>query len=140
MSVSNSSVRVKQNPAWAETALKLLNNTCTNTAFLGLCLFFVKRLSEQPRPVPNLSQAAKAGQPEKAVVSTLKSQASESGSSDSSDSEEESPAAQRQPPQAGKSSGSRQNPSPASLWVSSSPLHMEQLPLWTAVESNSFSQ
>ncbi|XP_031980716.1 treacle protein isoform X1 [Corvus moneduloides] len=61
-----------------------------------------KRLSEQPKPVPNLSQAAKAGQPEKAVVSTLKSQASESGSSDSSDSEEESPAAQRQPPQAVK--------------------------------------
>ncbi|NWI44244.1 TCOF protein, partial [Picathartes gymnocephalus] len=61
-----------------------------------------KRLSDQPRPVPNLSQAAKAGQPEKAVVSTLKSQASESGSSDSSDSEQESPAAQRQPPQAVK--------------------------------------
>ncbi|NXY37990.1 TCOF protein, partial [Pomatorhinus ruficollis] len=60
-----------------------------------------KRLSDQPRPIPNLTQAAKAGQPEKAVVvSTLKSQVSESGSSDSSDSEEESPAAQRQPPQA----------------------------------------
>ncbi|XP_053846867.1 treacle protein isoform X4 [Vidua macroura] len=61
-----------------------------------------KRLSDQPKPIPNLSQAAKAGQPEKAVVSTLKSQVSESGSSDSSDSEEESPAAQRQPPQAVK--------------------------------------
>ncbi|NXR90974.1 TCOF protein, partial [Hypocryptadius cinnamomeus] len=61
-----------------------------------------KRLSDQPMPIPNLSQAAKAGQPEKAVVSTLKSQVSESGSSDSSDSEEESPAAQRQPPPAVK--------------------------------------
>ncbi|NXR58727.1 TCOF protein, partial [Rhadina sibilatrix] len=61
-----------------------------------------KRLSDQPRPIPNLTQAAKAGQPEKAVVSTLKSHISESGSSDSSDSEEESPAAQRQPPQAVK--------------------------------------
>ncbi|XP_038006064.1 treacle protein isoform X3 [Motacilla alba alba] len=61
-----------------------------------------KRLSDQPRPIPNLSQAAKAGQPEKAVVSTLKSQVSESGSSDSSDSEEESPAAQTQPPPAVK--------------------------------------
>ncbi|NWS13021.1 TCOF protein, partial [Pachyramphus minor] len=61
-----------------------------------------KRLTEQPGPVPNLSQAAKAGPPEKAVGSTLKSQVSESGSSDSSDSEEESPAAQRQPPQAVK--------------------------------------
>ncbi|XP_059715817.1 treacle protein isoform X3 [Haemorhous mexicanus] len=57
-----------------------------------------KRLSDQPGPIPNLSQAAKAGQSEKAVVSTLKSQVSESGSSDSSDSEEESPAAQREPP------------------------------------------
>ncbi|XP_071426007.1 treacle protein isoform X2 [Pithys albifrons albifrons] len=56
-----------------------------------------KRLTEQPRPVPDLSQAAKAGPPEKAVGSTLKSQVSESGSSDSSDSEEESPVAQRQP-------------------------------------------
>ncbi|XP_028942388.1 treacle protein-like [Antrostomus carolinensis] len=56
-----------------------------------------KRLTEQPGPVPNLSQAAKAASPEKAVGSTLKSQASESGSSDSSDSEEESPAAQIQP-------------------------------------------
>ncbi|KAJ7422011.1 hypothetical protein WISP_40425 [Willisornis vidua] len=53
--------------------------------------------TEQPQPVPNLSQAAKAGPPEKAVGSTLKSQVSESGSSDSSDSEEESPVAQRQP-------------------------------------------
>ncbi|XP_050167949.1 treacle protein isoform X1 [Myiozetetes cayanensis] len=61
-----------------------------------------KRLTEQPGPVPNLSQPAKAGPPEKAVGSTLKSQVSESGSSDSSDSEEESPAAQRQPPQAVK--------------------------------------
>ncbi|XP_072728383.1 treacle protein isoform X4 [Ciconia boyciana] len=61
-----------------------------------------KRLTEQPAPVPNLSQAAKAGLPEKAVGSTLKSQASESGSSDSSDSEEESPVAQTQPPQAVK--------------------------------------
>ncbi|XP_064528106.1 treacle protein isoform X2 [Pseudopipra pipra] len=61
-----------------------------------------KRLTEQPGPVPNLSQTAKAGPPEKAVGSTLKSQVSESGSSDSSDSEEESPAAQRQPPQAVK--------------------------------------
>ncbi|XP_062358231.1 treacle protein isoform X1 [Cinclus cinclus] len=61
-----------------------------------------KRLSDPPRPIPNLSQADKAVQPEKAVVSTLKSQVSESGSSDSSDSEEESRAAQRQPPQAVK--------------------------------------
>ncbi|NWS80741.1 TCOF protein, partial [Toxostoma redivivum] len=61
-----------------------------------------KRLSDPPRPIPDLSQADKAGQPEKAVVSTLKSQVSESGSSDSSDSEEESPAAQKQPPQAVK--------------------------------------
>ncbi|KFV45868.1 hypothetical protein N328_10523, partial [Gavia stellata] len=61
-----------------------------------------KRLTEQPGPVPNLSQAAKAGLPEKAVGSTLKSQASESESSDSSDSEEESPAAQTQPLQAVK--------------------------------------
>ncbi|NXM25291.1 TCOF protein, partial [Oxyruncus cristatus] len=61
-----------------------------------------KRLTEQPGPVPSLSQAAKPGLPEKAVGSTLKSQVSESGSSDSSDSEEESPAAQRQPPQAVK--------------------------------------
>ncbi|KFQ21654.1 hypothetical protein N332_01825, partial [Mesitornis unicolor] len=59
-----------------------------------------KRLTEQPGPVPNLSQAAKAGLPEKAVGSTLKSQVSESESSDSSDSEEEFPAAQAQPPQA----------------------------------------
>ncbi|NXS72500.1 TCOF protein, partial [Pandion haliaetus] len=58
-----------------------------------------KRLTEQPGLVPNLNQAAKAGPPEKAVGSTLKSQPSESGSSDSSDSEEESPAAQTQPPQ-----------------------------------------
>ncbi|CAN8189950.1 unnamed protein product [Coccothraustes coccothraustes] len=61
-----------------------------------------KRLSDQPGPIPNLNQAAKAGQPEKAVGSTLKSQVSESGSSDSSDSEEESPAAQREPPPAVK--------------------------------------
>ncbi|NWS59056.1 TCOF protein, partial [Chunga burmeisteri] len=61
-----------------------------------------KRLVEQPGPVPNLSQAAKAGPPEKAVGNTLKSQASESGSSDSSDSEEESPVAQPQPLQAVK--------------------------------------
>ncbi|NWQ60967.1 TCOF protein, partial [Neopipo cinnamomea] len=61
-----------------------------------------KRLTEQPGPVPSLSQAAKAGPPEKAVGSTLKSQVSESGSSDSSDSEEESSAAQRQPAQAVK--------------------------------------
>ncbi|KFQ54925.1 hypothetical protein N333_11577, partial [Nestor notabilis] len=55
-----------------------------------------KRLTEQPAPVPNLNQAAKA------VGSTLKSQASGSGSSDSSDSEEESPAAPTQPLQAVK--------------------------------------
>ncbi|XP_051487509.1 treacle protein [Apus apus] len=61
-----------------------------------------KRLTEQAGPVPNLSQADKAELPEKAVGSTLKSQVSESGSSDSSDSEEESPAAQTQPPQAVK--------------------------------------
>ncbi|NWR26535.1 TCOF protein, partial [Tachuris rubrigastra] len=61
-----------------------------------------KRLTEQLGSVPNLSQAAKAGPPEKAVGSTLKSQVSESGSSDSSDSEEEFPAEQRQPPQAVK--------------------------------------
>ncbi|XP_075020872.1 treacle protein isoform X2 [Calonectris borealis] len=61
-----------------------------------------KRLTEQPGPVPNLSQAAKAGLPEKAVGSTLKSQASESGSSDSSDSEEERPVTQTQPLQAVK--------------------------------------
>ncbi|XP_065547066.1 treacle protein isoform X2 [Lathamus discolor] len=55
-----------------------------------------KRLIEQPRPVPNLSQTPKA------VGSTLKSQTSESGSSDTSDSEEEAPAAQTQPLQAVK--------------------------------------
>ncbi|KAM9531741.1 treacle protein isoform 2-T2 [Guaruba guarouba] len=55
-----------------------------------------KRLTEQPGPVPSLSQAPKA------VGSTLKSQASESESSDTSDSEEESPAAQTQPLQAVK--------------------------------------
>lgn len=71
------------------------------------------------------------------MVSTLKSQASESGSSDSSDSEEESPAAQKQRPQAGKSPGSSQDPSPASFWVSDSPLLVEQLMLWAATESNS---
>ncbi|XP_037253353.1 treacle protein isoform X3 [Falco biarmicus] len=59
-----------------------------------------KRLTEQPGPLPNPSQAAKARPPEKAVGSILKTQASESGSSDSSDSEEESPAAQTEPPQA----------------------------------------
>lgn len=77
-------------------------------------------------PVPNLSQAAQAGLSVKAAGSTLKSQASESGSSDSSDSEEESPAAQTQTPQAGKSPGSGQDPSPASSWVSFAPLHVEQ--------------
>lgn len=96
---------------------------------------FFKRLPDQPRPTPNVNQAAKTGQPEKAVVSTLKSQVSESGSSDSSDSEEESPAAQKQPPQAGKLPGSSQDPSPASLWVSYSPRHMKQLLLWTATET-----
>lgn len=95
-------VRVRQNPAGAETALKPLNNAFTDTVFLSLCFFLVKRLTEQPGPVPNLSQA-KAGVPEKAAGSTLKSPTSESGSSDSSDSEEESPAAQPQPPQAGES-------------------------------------
>ncbi|XP_054697509.1 treacle protein isoform X1 [Grus americana] len=67
-----------------------------------------KRLTEQPGHVPNLSQAARAGLPEKAVGSTLKSQASESGSSDSSDSEEESPVAQTQPPQAVKTNAAPQ--------------------------------
>lgn len=95
-------VRVRQNPAGAETALKPLNNAFTDTVFLSLCFFLVKRLTEQPGPVPNLSQA-KAGVPEKAAGSTLKSPTSESGSSDSSDSEEESPVAQPQPPQAGES-------------------------------------
>lgn len=85
--------------------------------FLGLCFFFVKRLTEQPGPVPNLSQAAKAELPEKAAGSTLKSQVSESESSDSSDSEEESPAAQTQASQAGESPGSTQDLSPASLRV-----------------------
>ncbi|NXI47567.1 TCOF protein, partial [Galbula dea] len=61
-----------------------------------------KRLTEQPGPVPKQNQAAKAGLPEKAVGSTLKTQASGSESSDSSDSEEESPTAQAQPPQAVK--------------------------------------
>uniref|UniRef100_A0A663F6U3 Treacle protein domain-containing protein n=1 Tax=Aquila chrysaetos chrysaetos TaxID=223781 RepID=A0A663F6U3_AQUCH len=89
-----------------------------------------KRLTEQPGPVPNLSQAAKAGLPEKAVGSTLKSQPSESGSSDSSDSEEESPAAQTQPPQVGKSPGSGQDLSSAFSWVSFSPLHMERPWAW----------
>ncbi|XP_064314546.1 treacle protein isoform X2 [Phalacrocorax carbo] len=67
-----------------------------------------KRLTEQPGPVPNRSQTAKAGLAEKVVGSTLKSQASESESSDSSDSEEESPAAQTQPPQAVKTDAAPQ--------------------------------
>ncbi|NXN22910.1 TCOF protein, partial [Nycticryphes semicollaris] len=89
-----------------------------------------KRLTEHPGPVPNLSQAAQAGLPEKAVGSTLKSQASESESSDSSDSEEESPVAQTQRPQAAKITAVSQPtnvkkvlapaPAPASLPVDSS--------------------
>ncbi|XP_068816283.1 treacle protein isoform X2 [Struthio camelus] len=61
-----------------------------------------ERLTEQPGHVPNLSQAAQAGGPEKAVGGTLKNQTSESGSSNSSDSEEETPVAQKQPPPAVK--------------------------------------
>ncbi|XP_067161153.1 treacle protein isoform X2 [Apteryx mantelli] len=78
-----------------------------------------KRLTEQPGHVPNLSQAAKVGGPEKAVGGTLKSQTSESGSSDSSDSEEETPVAQKQPPPAVKTNAV---PKPASVKKAQAPV------------------